>query len=300
VGTFFSFGTYADDGWFLFNDGFLIHSLPYVLDEDGNKIYQDADAQGVRPASHGCIRLFPEDMEWFKAWGPEHVPITISDPYTEYWKTRLAELALTPTVTASPTSTPTETPEPSAVPVDTPAPSETPQAEATPEPSGDTGNTTVPFDTRPYLARYIYVDQLEQRMYILERGELVRTLLVSTGMPEPLTTTPAWDGKVGYYKGTFFSFGTYADDAWFLFDDGFLIHSLPYILVDGVKVYQDADAQGVRPASHGCIRLFPEDMEWFKAWGPEGVPITISDPHTEYWRTRLAELAQTATATAAE
>ncbi|MHB9032156.1 MAG: L,D-transpeptidase [Anaerolineae bacterium] len=195
----------------------------------------------------------------------------------------------TPTLTVSPTATASPTAQASATPTITLTPSQTPLPTATLVPSA----TPFALDTHPDLDRYIYVDQMVQRMYIFEKGKLVRTMLVSTGAPEPTTYTPAWEGRVGWYVGTFFSFGTYQDDAWFLFNDGFLIHGQPYLYdKDGNKVYQFGDVQGVRPASHGCIRLYPEDIVWLTAWNPEGVLITISDPYLDYWQTKLKDLGE--------
>lgn len=201
--------------------------------------------------------------------------------------------SLTPTATASPSPTATATPLNSATPTATRTPTMTLTPTATLTPSA----TPFALNTHPELARYIYVDQMAQRMYIFENGVLTRTMLVSTGLPESGKVTPAWEGRVGWFVGTFFSFGTYADEAWFLFEDGFLIHSLPYLYdQQGNKVYQEADAQGTRPSSHGCIRLFPEDAKWLSEWNPSGVLITISDPYTDYWKKRLAEMQLTPTA----
>ena len=51
-GTFHAFGTYADDGWYLYEDAgsILIHGAPYEL-VDGQKVYEDLDALGNYPAS---------------------------------------------------------------------------------------------------------------------------------------------------------------------------------------------------------------------------------------------------------
>jgi len=191
----------------------------------------------------------------------------------------------TPTATLTSTLTPSDTPTRTRQ----PSPTATPTATLSPTPSATPTVTPFPFNTRPDLERYVYVDQLAQHMYVFERGELVRDIPCSTGLPEEATYTPAWSGKIGYYVGTFFAFDVYADDAWYLFDHdgGILIHSLPYTLKNGYKFYQDRDALGVRPASHGCIRIAPEEAKWFVSWGPEGVPITISDPHLAYWKWAL-------------
>jgi len=186
----------------------------------------------------------------------------------------------TPTATTRPTSTATPTPgrKPSATPTPTVTLSATPSSTPTPSPFF--------FDTRPDLARYIYVDQGTQHLYVFEEGALVRDIPCSTGLPDADSYTPAWTGEVSDYWGTFFAYEVYADEAWYLYksDGSILVHSLPYTLTNDAKVYQDRDALGVRPASHGCIRISPEDAAWFTSWGPGGVLMTISDPHREKWR----------------
>jgi lipoprotein-anchoring transpeptidase ErfK/SrfK len=84
-GTFESFGTTQDLGYWLFTDhlgdgswngDILIHGAPYVYGPDGQKVYSE-DQIGVVPASHGCIQLLPQDAEWFHQWDPVGVPIII-------------------------------------------------------------------------------------------------------------------------------------------------------------------------------------------------------------------------------
>jgi len=115
-------------------------------------------------------------------------------------------------------------------------------------------------------------------MHVYENGVQIRSIPCSTGKPGEETHTPAWEGEVGKYVGTFFAFDVYADDGWYLFDHygGMLIHSAPYLIEDDVKVYQDLDALGVRPTSHGCIRLPPEEATWFTEWEPEGAHVIIT------------------------
>jgi len=185
--------------------------------------------------------------------------------------TATATATLVPTITPRPSPTPLLTSEPVAV------PSPTPTREFS-------------FDTRPDLDRYLYVDQKTQRIYVFERGELIREMPCSTGLPDDTTYTEAWEGPVGRYYGTFTSFGVWADEAWYLYPSlgNILVHSLPYVWRNGYKVYLERDALGVRPASHGCIRLSPEDAVWFTAYGPEGVLMTITEPYRDYWRALLA------------
>ncbi len=70
----------------------------------------------------------------------------------------------------------------------------------------------------------------------------------------------------------------WADYMWYLFPGArgsILIHSLPYTWVNGVKVYDQPEALGVEPRSHGCVRISTEDAQWLKRWNPVGVPIEI-------------------------
>jgi len=156
---------------------------------------------------------------------------------------------VTPTMTSSPTAT--ESP--------TPCPTRTPGPEA-------------------HYRRLILIDQDSQTMYVYEDSEMIRRVPVSTGIPDQdETITPAWEGEVGRFVGTFFAFDVYADEAWYLFEHygSMLIHSAPYTVENGAKVYQELDLLGVRPASHGCIRLPPEDSKWFSAWEPQGARVII-------------------------
>ncbi len=125
--------------------------------------------------------------------------------------------------------------------------------------------------------RFIIVDQDRQRMIVAEGGVIVADMPISTGDPDRNYHTPAWVGRVGEYWGTFSAFGVSADHAWYLFKaaGSILIHGAPYVIEDGEKRYKEMYALGAYPASRGCIRLRPEDAEWFTQWGPYGVPIII-------------------------
>jgi len=186
------------------------------------------------------------------------------------------------TATAVPAVTPLATSTSSSTPTSTSLPSATPTAAIVPSPT----TTPFPFDTRPDLERFVYVDQQVQHMYVFERGVLVRDLLCSTGLPTPTTYTEAWEGYIGKYWGTFFAFGTYQDDAWYLYPSlgSILVHSLPYTEEDGYRTYQGREFLGVQPSSHGCIRLAPEDAGWFTRWNPEGAYMVITDPYLEHWQ----------------
>ncbi len=185
---------------------------------------------------------------------PASAPATVASEATDAPRAELPAASPTPTATATPTLMPTATP--------------------------------FPFDTRPDLERFVYVDQKVQHMYVFERGELVRDLLCSTGLPTDTTYTEAWEGYIGKFWGTFYAFGTYQDHAWYLYQSlgSILVHGLPYTEEDGYRTYQGRELLGVQPSSHGCIRLAPEDAQWFTQWNPEGVYMVITDPYLEFWR----------------
>ncbi len=190
--------------------------------------------------------------------------------------------------TATPTRTPRpQTPVPTPVPVRldivlptaTPQPIATPQPVITPEPMPAVLAEIVARYGMDPERRFIVVNLATQKMTTWDpNADLrLREMPVSTGDETRGYRTLAWYGLVGDYWGTFSSFGVYADEGWYLFEDAgsILIHGAPYKLANGQKVYEDIDALGAYPASRGCIRLAPEDAHWFTEWQPQGVPIVI-------------------------
>jgi lipoprotein-anchoring transpeptidase ErfK/SrfK len=207
------------------------------------------------------------------------------------------------------TATPTKTPHP-----ETPGPTQVPVALAIPTRAATEMPTIVPGDDMlpaksnaeplpAHLAtiahhygidssrRFIVVDVAAQEMTIWDpqapvsaggTSKRVREMPISTGDESRGYRTPAWYGLVGKYWGTFHTGSVYADEGWYLFEDSgsILIHSAPYRLVDGVKVYEQMEALGKYPASRGCIRLSPEDAHWFTEWDPQGVPLVILSRQT--------------------
>jgi lipoprotein-anchoring transpeptidase ErfK/SrfK len=150
----------------------------------------------------------------------------------------------------------------------------------------------------------IVISQDQQQMLIYEGTAVVRRLPVSTGWPGMRKTqTPTWIGKVGRYWGTFSSFGTTQDLGYWLYTDylpdgswngDILVHGAPYTIdPQGQKVY-DMEGLGTAPLSHGCIRLSPEDAEWFHQWDPVGVPLAIESFSSTPFYPRLVFGAQLA------
>lgn len=118
-------------------------------------------------------------------------------------------------------------------------------------------------------------------MHAYEDSIKIRAIPVSTGMPIANAFTPAWQGSVGRYwgGGPFRNSDLWSDYMWYLFpgaQGSILIHSVPYTRSGALKLYDRLDALGVEPASHGCVRISPEDAEWLQTWDPVGVLIEIT------------------------
>ena len=118
-------------------------------------------------------------------------------------------------------------------------------------------------------------------MRVYEDGVEVRSIPVSTGRPVANAFTPAWRGDVGRYwgSGPFLNTNLRSDYMWYLFPGtrgSILIHSVPYTWDGDLKIYDQPDALGVEPASHGCVRISPEDAQWLEDWNPVDVPIEIT------------------------
>lgn len=117
-------------------------------------------------------------------------------------------------------------------------------------------------------------------MLVYESNIVVRTIPVSTGAPVTNTFTPPWQGFVGDDWGSGpFRNRQLADFKWYLFpgpEGSILLHSVPYTITNGIKVYDRPEALGLEPVSNGCLRISPEDAAWLKGWDPVGVPMTIT------------------------
>ena len=174
-----------------------------------------------------------------------------------------ASTQISPVATSSPTLSPTASVTSIPLPSATPAPS--PVSIQIPDPP---------------IERRLLVDQDKQTMFVYENNTIVRTILVSTGAPVTNMFTPPWDGIVGDDWGSGpFRNRQLADFKWFLFpgpEGSILIHSVPYTITQGLKVYDRPEALGVEPVSNGCIRISSEDGAWLKNWNPVNVPITIT------------------------
>ena len=120
----------------------------------------------------------------------------------------------------------------------------------------------------------LVVDKLAQRMYVFQEGELLSTLRVSTGKPtrsEPQRDTNAGEFHLVSMVGTFVSENGAICEYGIRFNDGDLLHGVPYLLKEnGDKNFATFDRELGQKASAGCIRVqrrrSPEGVNMLWLW----------------------------------
>ena len=118
----------------------------------------------------------------------------------------------------------------------------------------------------------LVVDKLTQRLYVFMEGKLFSTLLVSTGMAnsrQPYNETRSGEYLLVSKVGEFSSDNLRCAMA-IRFNDGDLLHEVPYIAGSGGRNYSGTEAKLGAKASHGCIRvqrrLTPEGVNMAWIW----------------------------------
>lgn len=118
---------------------------------------------------------------------------------------------------------------------------------------------------RADIEKYIEVDISEQRLYAYQDGRLVKTFLVSTGLP-------GWDTRPGsfaisqkVYSKDYSGAGYYFPNTlWNMrFDGSRLLHGAYWHNNFGKK------------RSHGCVNLPYAQAEWLYNWSAVGTPVTV-------------------------
>ena len=149
----------------------------------------------------------------------------------------------------------------------------------------------------------LVVDKLTQRMYVFRDGKLYSTLLVSTGLAnekQPYNETRSGEFLLVSRVGGFYSDNMYCPRA-LRFDNGDLLHEVPYVARNGNRIYSVTEPQLGTKASHGCVRVQrkvnPEGLnqEWlfnhykqntkiliWEDWQGRQIPIPEDD--TVFWR----------------
>jgi lipoprotein-anchoring transpeptidase ErfK/SrfK len=116
---------------------------------------------------------------------------------------------------------------------------------------------------RPHKKIVVRLNQ--QRVYAYENGQLVRTVLASTGLP----ATPTVQGTYRIYIKR---------EAQTMTGPGYYLPDVPYVMY----FYQGYGLHGTywhdnfgRPMSHGCVNLPTPEAKWFYEWAEIGTPVVV-------------------------
>ncbi|GFZ29550.1 hypothetical protein CSC2_00760 [Clostridium zeae] len=117
-----------------------------------------------------------------------------------------------------------------------------------------------------------------QKVEIYKNDTLIKIMECSTGLTEGDYDTPVGNFKINDYFGESFYNAKYGEGAryWVGFIGAtYLFHSLP--VDSNGHIIEDEAAKLGTPASHGCIRLIPNDAFWFYENIPTGTNVEIGD-----------------------
>lgn len=113
--------------------------------------------------------------------------------------------------------------------------------------------------------KQIVVDLSDQRVYAYENGQLVRNVLVSTG----LWGTPTVTGDFSIYLKY---------DAQLMSGPGYYLPGVPWVMY----FYKGYSLHGTywhsnfgQPMSHGCVNMPTPEAEWLYRWAPIGTPVRV-------------------------
>jgi LysM repeat protein len=128
-------------------------------------------------------------------------------------------------------------------------------------------NGGVPAAAAPTLltGKQIIINLTEQRIYAYEDGELLRSQIMSSGLPS--TPTVTGDYRI-YWKLT----------SQTMSGPGYYLPGVPWVMY----FYQGYGIHGTywhnnfgQPMSRGCINLPTTDAEWFFRWAEVGTPVSV-------------------------
>lgn len=168
----------------------------------------------------------------------------------------------------TPTPTPTFTPTPTPTATRTPRPTRTPTNIPT--------NTRVPLPTKPPDApppsaeigpnqRWVEVDLSEQKVYAYKGKKLLKTFIVSTGLPNTPTVVGEFRVYIKYVSQDMSGYGYYLPD-------------VPYVMY----FYKDYALHGTywhnnfgTPMSHGCVNMRTADAKWMFNFADIGTLVVV-------------------------
>jgi len=195
-------------------------------------------------------------------WTPEFSFALPSAQTTPQTSPAAAQSVRKVTYTPTPTSTPTPTP----TPTNTPTPTVTPTPKPTKVPN------TYPSYIKSILPNGVYPDERwfdinlsTQRMYAYDGDKLLKTFVVSTGLPGTPTVTGRFRVYVKYTATLMAGPGYYLPNVpWTMyFYNGYGIHGTYWHNNFGY------------PMSHGCINMRNEDAEWAYYFASVGTLVNI-------------------------
>ena len=115
----------------------------------------------------------------------------------------------------------------------------------------------------------------DQRVYVRDGSQLLYTMYASTGMDD---STPRGSFRIQNERGDhFYNPGEGMGARYytsFLNHGVFLFHSVPTDSKGGY-IKEEANMLGIRPGSHGCIRLTVPDARWIMQSVPTGTPVLV-------------------------
>ena len=113
--------------------------------------------------------------------------------------------------------------------------------------------------------KQIVVDLSDQRVYAYENGQLLRNVLVSTG----LWGTPTVQGDYRIYVKY---------DSQLMSGPGYYLPGVPYVMY----FYKGYSLHGTywhnnfgQPMSHGCVNMPTPEAQWFYNWAEIGTPVRV-------------------------
>jgi len=115
------------------------------------------------------------------------------------------------------------------------------------------------------VGRQIVVDLSDSRTYAYEDGQLVHSVLVSTGLPATPTVTGDFTIYLRYRSQTMSGPGYYLPNVEYVqyFYQGYGIHGTYWHNNFG------------QPMSHGCVNMTNADAQWFFEFGEIGTPVRV-------------------------
>lgn len=135
-------------------------------------------------------------------------------------------------------------------------------------PESDTAPASGPAvapDAPNTAGKLILVVLREQRVYVYENGQLLRTTLASTG----LGATPTVQGQYKIYVKY---------KAQTMYGPGYYLPSVPYVMY----FFKGYGLHGTywhnnfgRPMSHGCVNLPTPEAQWLFNWAEVGTPVYV-------------------------